>query len=102
MDFKLRILLELLILYILVYFSEFFYERLIFYELFCEGPSALRKYALTAVRGLSGTKKNPICTCDCSYEGWLILPSYVRLAIHSLLSGRTSVMKSTTTMINFE
>ena len=27
-------------------------ERLIFYELFCKGPSALRKYALTAVRGL--------------------------------------------------
>ena len=49
MDFKLRILLELLILYILVYFSGFLNERLIFYELFCEGPSALRKYALTAV-----------------------------------------------------
>ena len=24
-----------------------------FYELFCEEPSALRKYALTAVRGLN-------------------------------------------------
>ena len=47
MDFKLRILLELLILYILVYFGGF-----IFYELFCKGPFAIRKYALTAVRGL--------------------------------------------------
>ena len=51
MDFKLRKLLKLLILYILEYFSGFLNERLIFYELFCEGPSALRKYALTAVRG---------------------------------------------------
>ena len=46
------ILLELLIPYILVYFSGFFKELLIFYELFCEGPSALREYALTVVRGL--------------------------------------------------
>ena len=30
----------------------FLNERLIFYDLFCEGPSALRKYALTAVREL--------------------------------------------------
>ena len=36
----------------LVYFSGFLNEWLIFNELFCEGPSALRKYALTAVRGL--------------------------------------------------
>ena len=35
-----------------MYFSGFLNEWLIFYELFCEGPSALRKYALTAVRGL--------------------------------------------------
>ena len=38
-------------------FGVFFwiFERTVdfFYELFCEGPSALRKYALTAVRGLS-------------------------------------------------
>ena len=27
-----------------------------FYELFCEGPSALRKYVLTAVRGLMTTR----------------------------------------------
>ena len=52
MDFKLRILLELLILYILVYCSGFLNKLLIFYQLFCSGPSALRKYALTAVRGL--------------------------------------------------
>ena len=37
-------------------FDVFFwiFERMVFYELFCEGPSALRKYALTAVRGLRG------------------------------------------------
>ena len=46
------VLLERLILYVSVYLSGFLNERLIFYELFCEGPSALRKYALTAVRGL--------------------------------------------------
>ena len=53
MDFKLCIPLELLILYILVHFWGFLKEQLIFYELFCEGPSALRKYALTAERGLT-------------------------------------------------
>ena len=52
MDFKLCILLELLILYILVYFLGFFNERLIFYKLFSEGPLALCKYGLMAVRGL--------------------------------------------------
>ena len=31
-------------------------ERLSVYELFYEGPSALRKYMLMAVRGLTGTK----------------------------------------------
>ena len=56
MDFKLRILLKILNLYILVYFWGFLKEWLIFYELFCEGPSALLKYALTAVRGLKSTK----------------------------------------------
>ena len=35
-----------------MYFSGFLYERLIFYELFCEGPSDLCIYALTTVRGL--------------------------------------------------
>ena len=55
MDLKLCILLELLNHYILVYFSGFLKERLIFYELFFKGPSALRKCALTAVRGLSNT-----------------------------------------------
>ena len=34
-------------------FSGVLKVRLIFKELFCEGPSVLRKYALTAVRGLS-------------------------------------------------
>ena len=34
-----------------MYFLGFLKERLIFYELFCEGPSALLKYAFTAVRG---------------------------------------------------
>ena len=43
-------ILLLLILYVLVYFSGFLYERLIFKELFCEGPSDLRIYALTMVR----------------------------------------------------
>ena len=43
-------LLDLLVLYVLLYFSKNFNERLIFYELFCKGPSALRKYALMAVR----------------------------------------------------
>ena len=52
MNFKLRILLELLILYSLLSVSGFLNEQLIFYEMFCEGP-ALRKYALTAVRGLN-------------------------------------------------
>ena len=42
----------LLVVYVFVYFSGCLKEQLIFYELFCEGPSALRKYALTAVRGL--------------------------------------------------
>ena len=51
-EFALLAQLELLILYILVYFSGFLNECLIFYELFCEEPSALRKYALTVVRGL--------------------------------------------------
>ena len=40
-----------------MYFSGFFSERLIFYELFCEGHSALRKYALAAVRGLMSIKR---------------------------------------------
>ena len=35
-----------------MYFSGFLNERLIFYDFFCEGPSALHKYVLTAVRGL--------------------------------------------------
>ena len=48
------ILLELLILYILVYIClGILNELLIFYELFCEGASALCKYALMVVRGLS-------------------------------------------------
>ena len=42
----------------LMYFSGFLNERLIFYELFCEGSSALHKYALKAMRGLS---RNHIC-----------------------------------------
>ena len=52
MDFKLRILLEF---YILVYSTGLLYEQLIFYELFCEGPSDLRIYVLTMVRGLTLT-----------------------------------------------
>ena len=36
-----------------MYFSGFLNERLIFYELFCEEPSALLKYALMVVRGLT-------------------------------------------------
>ena len=52
MDFKLSILLEFLILYILMYFWGFLKERLIFYNIFCEGPFALRRYALTVVREL--------------------------------------------------
>ena len=42
----------ILILYILVYFGGFFKERSVFYEFLCEGPSVLRKYKLTVVRGL--------------------------------------------------
>ena len=30
-----------------------YFLNVLFYELFCEGPSDLCKYALTAVRGLS-------------------------------------------------
>ena len=52
MDFKLHILLEF---YILVYSTGLLYEQLIFYELFCEGPSDLRIYALMMVRGLTLT-----------------------------------------------
>ena len=37
----------------LVYFGGFLKEQFIFYELFCEGPSALRKFALTAMSGLN-------------------------------------------------
>ena len=37
------------------YFSGDLYERLLFYELFCEVPSDLRIYAFTTVRGLSAT-----------------------------------------------
>ena len=36
-----------------MFFSGVLNERLIFSELFCEGPSALCKYALTVVRGLT-------------------------------------------------
>ena len=64
MDFKLRILLELLILYVLLYFSGFLYERLIFYELFCEGTSHLRIYALTTVRGLRPRRVTPSITAQ--------------------------------------
>ena len=66
--FKLRILLEHLILYILVYFWGFMNERVIFYELFCEGPSALRKYALTAVRGLRYISESDVI--DSYLEQW--------------------------------
>ena len=41
-----------------MYLSGFLNERLIFYELFCQGPSALHKYALMAVRGLIATLKS--------------------------------------------
>ena len=51
MDFKLHILLELLILYILVHFLGFLKQIVDFF--FCEGPSDLRIHALTAVRGLT-------------------------------------------------
>ena len=42
--------LELLIVYALMYFSGFFNEQLIFYVLFCEGPSGSRIYASMTVK----------------------------------------------------
>ena len=60
------IILELLILCIF----RIFERTGDFYELFCEGLSALRKYALMAVRGLKGERElcADVCvsTPDCS------------------------------------
>ena len=53
MDVKLRILLELLILYSLVYFMGFLNERLIFYDIFCDIFCTTKVvWTLTAVSGL--------------------------------------------------
>ena len=56
MDVKLRILIELLILYSLLYFTGFLKERLIFYDFFAQLKWSGRVYTLTAVSGLSGWK----------------------------------------------
>ena len=53
MDVKLHILIELLILYILVCFSGFLNEQLIFYDLFAQLKWSGRIYTLTAVSGLN-------------------------------------------------
>ena len=53
-DVKLRILIELLILYSLVYFTRFLNKQLIFYDfVFAQLKWSGRVYTLTAVSGLN-------------------------------------------------
>ena len=56
MDVKLCILMELLVLYSLVYFSGFLNKRLILYDFFVQLKWSGYIYKLTAVNGLSLTR----------------------------------------------
>ena len=55
-----------------MYFSGFLNKQLLFYELFCIGPSTLRKCALMAMRGLNTLLQKASTADDSEFRGGVL------------------------------